>query len=149
MGTGVAALLAGLAVAVAVLGYHIFNVHRLRRWLLRPKRNAIPNSFGLWERVFTELHRHEREYARERRRLVHLVVGAAQAGRALPDAVVMLDRNNRVEWCNGSAEVTPTASRPCARPTSTTRWPSSASSTALSTGVPARTGGCRTAMASV
>jgi two-component system phosphate regulon sensor histidine kinase PhoR len=100
-----AALLAVLVlIAAALAGYHIANVRKLRRWLSRPSRNAVPEAPGIWDKVFAELYRHEREHARERRRLVHLVVGATQAGRALPDGVVILDRNNRVEWCNGRAE---------------------------------------------
>ncbi len=105
MNTAVAVLLSGLAVVAAgLLGYHIRNARKLRRWLSRPKRSAMPESMGTWDTVFALLYRHERDHWRERRRLVQLVVRAAQAGRALPDGVVILDGNNRVEWCNDRAE---------------------------------------------
>jgi len=98
-------LIAVLAVAaVAWIGYHIVNVRKLRRWLARPQRSPVPEATGTWDTVFAHLYRHEREHSREKRRLVHLVVRAAQAGRALPDGVVILDGNNRVEWCNDRAE---------------------------------------------
>ncbi len=105
MNPAVAALLAGLAVLAAVwLGYHINNVGKLRRWLARPQRSPVPEAGGSWDSVFALLYRHEREHTREKRRLVHLVVRSAQAGRALPDGVVILDGSNRVEWCNDRAE---------------------------------------------
>jgi len=105
LNTVVVALLAGLAVVVAAwLGYHIANAGKLRRWLARPQRSPVPEAIGSWDKVFALLYRHERDHTREKRRLVHLVVRSAQAGRALPDGVVILDGNNRVEWCNDRAE---------------------------------------------
>ena len=105
MGIATAVFLVALAAIAALLAvYHSVNVNKLRRWLQRPKPSLVPEARGVWDKVFAELHGHERRHARQRRRLVHLVVGAAQAGRALPDGVVILDRNNRVEWCNGRAE---------------------------------------------
>ncbi len=105
MSAAISLLIAAVAVLVAWLIYHIENVHKLRRWLSRPRRSAVPEAPGVWDKVFAELYRHESGHARERRRLMHLVVGAAQAGRALPDGVVILDAGNRVEWCNGRAEL--------------------------------------------
>ena len=99
------ALVAGLAaVAAAWAVNYVVNVRKLRRWLSRPKLSTVPEAVGIWDSVFALLYRHEREYAREKRRLTHLVVRAAQAGRALPDGVVILDEYNRVEWCNDRAE---------------------------------------------
>ena len=92
------------AMAIAWIGYHAINVRKLRRWLARPQRSPVPEATGIWDTVFALLYRHEREHTRAKRRLVRLVVRAAQAGRALPDGVVILDANNRVEWCNDRAE---------------------------------------------
>jgi two-component system phosphate regulon sensor histidine kinase PhoR len=92
------------AIAVVWIGYHAINVRKLRRWLAKPQRSPVPEASGIWDQVFALLYRHEREHTREKRRLVRLVVRAAQAGRALPDGVVILDANNRVEWCNDRAE---------------------------------------------
>ncbi len=102
--TTAAVVVAGLAVAAGWIGYHAVNVRKLRRWLSRPPRGPVPEAIGIWDTVFALLYRHERNYARERRRLKRLVVRAAQAGRALPDGVAILDRHNRVEWCNDRAE---------------------------------------------
>jgi two-component system, OmpR family, phosphate regulon sensor histidine kinase PhoR len=99
------ALLAGIAaLALGGLAYQLVNLRRLRRWLIRPERSMLPEALGAWDRVFGQLYRREREHAQEKRRLRHLVVRSAQAGRALPDGVVILDAANRVEWCNDRAE---------------------------------------------
>ena len=97
-------LVALAALALLMLGYHLVHVRKLRRWLGRPDRGQLPEAFGAWDEVFAKLHRMEREHGREKRRLKHLVVRSAQAGRALPDGVVILDQGNRVEWCNDRAE---------------------------------------------
>ena len=106
MDTAVVALIAGLAmVAVGWVGYHAVNVRKLRRWLDSPQRGPVPEAIGTWDRVFALLYRHERQNMGEKRRLAHLVARSAQAGRALPDGVVILDGGNRVEWCNDRAEI--------------------------------------------
>ena len=92
------------ALGAAALAYQLLQVRRLRRWLERPQRSLLPEARGAWDDVYGKLHRLEREHAREKRRLRHLVVRSAQAGRALPDGVVILDAAGRVEWCNDRAE---------------------------------------------
>ena len=87
-----------------LLGYHVRNLHRLLDWLSRPDPGAVPGASGVWDDAFAFLHRRERRHTQERQRLGRLVVRYGQAGRALPDGVVILDAENRIEWCNEKAE---------------------------------------------
>jgi two-component system phosphate regulon sensor histidine kinase PhoR len=87
-----------------LLGYHARNLHRLRGWLASPGAEDAPEAIGVWDDAFALLHRRERRLAQERRRLERLVVRYSQAGRALPDGVVILDGDDRIVWCNGKAE---------------------------------------------
>ena len=87
-----------------LLGYHARNLGRLLEWLNRPEPDAVPGTTGIWDDAFAFLHRRERRLAQERQRLGRLVVRYGQAGRALPDGVVILDAENRIEWCNEKAE---------------------------------------------
>ena len=89
---------------LVLLGYHARNLGRLLGWLSRPEAGAVPGTIGVWDDAFAFLHRRERRHAQERQRLSRLVVRYGQAGRALPDGVVILDAENRIEWCNEKAE---------------------------------------------
>ena len=105
MDTSTGVLLAVLvALPAAALAYQLLHVRKLGRWLSGAQRGTLPEARGEWDRIFAHLYRREREHAREKRQLRHLVARSAQAGRALPDGVVILDEGNRVEWCNDRAE---------------------------------------------
>jgi len=99
---------AGWAVFVAglllLLGYHARNLGRLLEWLKRPDPDTVPGTIGIWDDAFAYLHRRERRHRQKRKRLRRLVLRYGQAGRALPDGVVVLDAQDRIEWCNEKAE---------------------------------------------
>lgn len=99
---------AGWGVFVAglllLLGYHARNLGRLLEWLKRPDPDTVPGTIGIWDDAFAYLHRRERRHRQKRKRLRRLVLRYGQAGRALPDGVVVLDAQDRIEWCNEKAE---------------------------------------------
>jgi len=109
------ALLAGLAFgaaagwavlalfALALLAYHVAKLAALIRWLRQPRPGALPEARGAWDEAFALLHRFERAAAREAERLSHALLRWRQAGEALPDGVVIIDAQNRIEWCNEGA----------------------------------------------
>jgi two-component system phosphate regulon sensor histidine kinase PhoR len=87
-----------------LLVYHARNLHLLLDWLGRADAGDVPEASGIWDDAFALLHRRERHLAQDRQRLARLVVRYSQAGRALPDGVVILDGEDRIVWCNGKAE---------------------------------------------
>ena len=92
------------AAALALLGYHLWQLHALGEWLAHPDRRDLPEAWGAWDVVFARLFRRQRDHVNEIRRLRRLIVRSARAGRALPDGVVILDPEKRIEWCNARAE---------------------------------------------
>ncbi|HEX5092029.1 MAG TPA: phosphate regulon sensor histidine kinase PhoR [Burkholderiales bacterium] len=108
---GVAAAILGLAwhwaAAAALLGValalHSAQLAAFVRWLRRPGRDALPAGRGIWEEAFAALHRHLKERDEERDRLRAAFARFREAGRALPDGVVILDREYRIEWANPTA----------------------------------------------
>jgi len=88
---------------LVLLAYHVRNLGRLLGWLGGPDTGVVPSANGAWDDAFAFLHRRERRHHQERQRLGRLMVRYGQAGRALPDGVVILDAENRIEWCNEKA----------------------------------------------
>ena len=87
-----------------LLFHHIGHVDRLVRWLQNPTPGRVPDGRGAWDHVFAVLHRYERLQTRQYQQLARALTRFRQAGRAHPDGVVILDADNRIEWCNDTAE---------------------------------------------
>ena len=104
LGLGAATGWAVLALwALALLAYHVAKLGALIRWLRQPGATDLPEAHGAWDEAFALLHRFERGADREAARLSHALMRWRQAGEALPDGVVILDAQNRIEWCNEGA----------------------------------------------
>jgi len=104
LGLGAATGWAVLALgALALLAYHSAKLAQLIRWLRQPRADALPEARGAWDDAFALLYRYERAAVREADRLSHALLRWRQAGEALPDGVVILNAQNRIEWCNEGA----------------------------------------------
>ena len=91
-------------VAVSLLAFHLRQLKQLTDWLAKPETAPVPNGSGVWEEVFTSIHRRRRDQIRRRGRFARLLARSMQAGRALPYGVTVLDADLRIVWCNHSAE---------------------------------------------
>jgi two-component system phosphate regulon sensor histidine kinase PhoR len=96
---------AAVAVVLALrAAYHARQLGALFRWLRRPALETLPAGSGVWEEMLAGLHRHLKGRGEEQARLAEALERFRAAGRALPDGVVILDRELRMEWCNPTAE---------------------------------------------
>jgi two-component system phosphate regulon sensor histidine kinase PhoR len=97
----------GWAAVAAVLGlrvlYHATHLAGLSRWLQAPQRKALPSGQGIWEEVLAELHRILKSLETERDDLARALLRFRAAAQALPDGVVILDHDDRIEWANATA----------------------------------------------
>jgi two-component system phosphate regulon sensor histidine kinase PhoR len=109
---GLAAAAAGViwhwAAAAAILAmglaFHASQLAAFLRWTRQPALDTLPEGAGLWETALAALHRHLKGRNEDHVRLVVALERFRAAGRALPDGVVILDREYRIEWTNPTAE---------------------------------------------
>jgi two-component system, OmpR family, phosphate regulon sensor histidine kinase PhoR len=94
---------AAAALLALALALHTAQLGAFLVWLRRPARQNLPAGRGAWEEAFAGLHRYLRDRDEERDRLRHALARFRDAGRALPDGVLILDRANRIEWANPTA----------------------------------------------
>jgi two-component system, OmpR family, phosphate regulon sensor histidine kinase PhoR len=97
-----------VATAVAVVlairvAYHALHVSALRNWLRRPELDSLPRGRGVWEEALAELHRFLKRRDAEHEGLAQSLARFRAAVRALPDGVVILDHEHRIEWSNPTA----------------------------------------------
>ena len=96
-----------LCVAVAALLVLTWHYWRLRQVLLRltaRQRWETSNGVGVWNELDRLLYRNQQEMRVRKRRLIEMLRSYRAAAAALPDAVVVVDRNTqRVQWFNEAA----------------------------------------------
>jgi len=88
---------------LALVAYHVRHLSRLARWLADPVPGRVPEGSGTWDDVLSALHKYERAAARRENLLEDALTRFRRAAQALPDGVVMLDGESRIEWCNNAA----------------------------------------------
>jgi two-component system phosphate regulon sensor histidine kinase PhoR len=86
------------------LFHHLFWLDKLLAWYKKPDLNAMPLGRGAWEDVFTTIYHEQRRYNRSKTQLSSALERFRHAASALPDGVVLLDDDNKIEWCNKPAE---------------------------------------------
>ena len=96
--------LAALAIgALAVLARHLYDLVRLTRWAAGPLDAPVPEGRGAWADVFTAMYRRTRLRDAMQRELKRLIERFRRAADALPEGVVVLDAQNRIDWANPTA----------------------------------------------
>ena len=97
----------GLVLAVAAMAVLAWHYWRLRRVLtgLTERRHWEPaRGHGAWNELDRLLHRNQVEMRARKRRLLDMLRAYRAAATALPDGVVVIDRNSqRILWFNPAA----------------------------------------------
>jgi two-component system phosphate regulon sensor histidine kinase PhoR len=99
-----AALLVLSASLLGLLLHHLRNLTALYRWLRDPRIDSVPPGTGAWEHVFSYVLRLLMRQKASESRLTEALTRFQLAAAALPDAVLLLDETDRMEWCNPRAE---------------------------------------------
>jgi two-component system phosphate regulon sensor histidine kinase PhoR len=104
-----AGLLAGhplLFVGIAAMiyaGWHLWNLYRLEHWLGQDKKAEPPDAPGIWGEVFDRFYRLQQRNRKRKRKLAVMLRRFRESTTAMPDATVVLDGNDRIEWFNRAA----------------------------------------------
>ncbi len=80
------------------------NLARIDAWLDAPTVESVPDGGGLWEGVFSRLRRMVRQRDQSQQKLESALRDLQQAIAALPDAIIILDAKDHIEWCNPMAQ---------------------------------------------
>jgi len=92
-----------LAGVVCYLGWHLFSLWRLTRWLGKGRTTAPPETFGLWRLLHQEIYKLQRQRRQRKLRLSSIIARFREAASAMPDAIVVLRANDEIDWINPAA----------------------------------------------
>ncbi|SDO41274.1 two-component system, OmpR family, phosphate regulon sensor histidine kinase PhoR [Halomonas shengliensis] len=96
---------AGLALGLALcLGYHLYQLRALHRWITHDSQSEPPAAAGLWGDLMDRLYRYQKGQRLTQKRLLDTLRRIQESSEAMRDSVVMLDRHGDLEWWNSAAE---------------------------------------------
>ena len=100
---------ASWALGVIALGFggiiavHLRHLARLEAWADGPHDAPVPEGRGAWEAPLSALYRRVRARTAYQRDLKQLIDRFRRGAEAIPDGVVVLDAQYRIEWANPRA----------------------------------------------
>ena len=104
----IAGAVAGLTVlavgALAITIWHLGQLHTLTRWASGPIEAPVPEGRGTWALAYAALYHRVRLRSARQRDLRLALDRFVSGAKALPEGVVVLDANDRIEWANPRAE---------------------------------------------
>ena len=82
---------------------HPWLLIRLALLMRRQHRLAPPFPLGLWGEVYRGIARYQQRGRKSRKRQIRFSRRFREAANAVPDALVILDKQHRIEWANPAA----------------------------------------------
>lgn len=83
-----------------VMRRRLWQEFRLSRWLENPDEVEPPDATGTWGDIFYRLQKLQRRQKASRSELSSALEQFEHAAQAVPDAMVILNGNEQIEWCN-------------------------------------------------
>ncbi len=98
------AIVTGIAFLSIPLVYSYVNLARLGKYVQSNSVESMPLPSGLWEDIFFRLQRLVKTLKQRMRNIEQQHDHFIEAFQASPNAILMLDQDDQIEWCNSIAE---------------------------------------------
>ena len=86
--------------AFSLLMWHYHQLYRLSDWLHNQRSFNPPEGEGSWEQVFEGIYQLQHRNRKKRNELAELIRRFRDGAEAVPDAVVVLQNDLSIVWCN-------------------------------------------------
>ena len=98
--SGVYALVFMLLALLVVMARHGRQLYKLEQWLNDARLETMPEASGIWDDVFSRLYKMVKQHIQTKQELAAELQHIELATAALPEGVVILNEENRIEWLN-------------------------------------------------
>lgn len=92
------------ATSLVLLGWNYRHIFLLDKWLWRDKKLTPPAGDGSWQQVFDGIYYRLRKARKKNKELRGLIRRFRDGAEALPDAIVVLNSDWTIIWCNKLAQ---------------------------------------------
>lgn len=97
------------AMLFVLLGYIVWMLYKLRQlqlWLIKgSKPQQMPDSDGAWEQIAYLIHKTQQKSSNRKKKQTELLKRFNNILSALPDAAILISKDNEIQWVNKSASV--------------------------------------------
>lgn len=93
-----------LALTLLLVSNYI-HLYRLTKWLWQSRAMSPPSAPGIWHHIYEGVYYLQRRNRVKRKNLGELVKRFREGSEALPDAVVVINKDARIMWCNRNARI--------------------------------------------
>ena len=97
-------LLSLLVAALGIIGWQIYRLDLLYRWVVSPHKDPMADTTGQFYLLHREIARRNLKANTRKRQLSLLLSQFRKAMGALPDAFVLIDDNDKIQWANTHAK---------------------------------------------
>lgn len=94
-----------LLALLPLLARHAWHLFRLARLIRRQHRLVPPFPRGVWGDIYRAIGQYQQRGRKGRKRQLRFFRRFREAANSVPDALVVLDKNRRIEWANPAAQV--------------------------------------------
>lgn len=94
------ALKFAVIVMLVYLVRQLWQEARLARWLEQGGDNPAPRDIGVWGDIFYRLEKLQKRQSQSQSELASALGQFQHAAEAVPDGIVILNQQDRIEWCN-------------------------------------------------
>ncbi|MDH3325104.1 MAG: phosphate regulon sensor histidine kinase PhoR [Gammaproteobacteria bacterium] len=83
---------------------HLFYINKLSKWLAEPKSNVEPpEGNGIWFGIFNRIFKLQKRNKSQKVKLAAALTRFQEAASAMPDAMIILTQEGKIEWFNQAA----------------------------------------------
>ncbi|MFT4888302.1 MAG: two-component system phosphate regulon sensor histidine kinase PhoR [Pseudohongiellaceae bacterium] len=96
-----------LLALVIYCAYNLFQLRRMYQWLTQDpssNKSAPPESIGLWGDIFDGIYRLQKQERKASAYLESIINKAQESSAALEMAVIVIDKQNNLDWWNRASE---------------------------------------------
>jgi len=97
-------LIAILIAALAIIAWQIYRLDLLYQWVLNPQKNPLAETTGQFYLLHREIARRNLKANTRKRQLSLLLSQFRKAMGALPDAFILIDDTDKIQWANTHAK---------------------------------------------
>ncbi|MDP5028889.1 MAG: phosphate regulon sensor histidine kinase PhoR [Paraglaciecola sp.] len=91
--------------ALAIVAWQSWLLFQLNLWVWHSKKMSPITTFGIFGQLYQGIHANQLKSRRKRKQLSRIISSYKAGSEALPDAVVIIDHDSKIVWCNRLARI--------------------------------------------
>jgi two-component system, OmpR family, phosphate regulon sensor histidine kinase PhoR len=89
---------------ISLLIWQVIQISRFERWISNGGRGKYPKAKGIWEDIYYHVYLIKKSEKKRKKKLGKIIDQFRKSTDALPDAAVVLGKDDEIEWANTAAK---------------------------------------------